>query len=361
MGLSRLTRYLLRELLGAWLAVTIVLLVVLLTNQLIQLMADAASGEIAPGLILSLLGLKAAANIGMVLPASFFLGAVLALSRLYRDSEITAMAGCGVGPSQLYRGIFALAIPLALLVASVTFSVGPSAERLADQVLADAEQQAQFAGLRPGRFVELGSGTTAYIAGVSDNSQMRQVFIERELPGRDVVWVADSGRRVVNALGRGEFLVLNNGWRFAGNPGSKTWQLMGYESYGVRIAEPQPINVDSGLAGAGKLSLLERGGIQGFVEIQRRLTPPLMVLILAIGSLPLARMNSNRSGYGQIVIAVLLFLIYFNIFYMAQGWVIDGKVPVWIGVGWVHLLAAGVAFFALWASFGFDRRSRVRA
>ena len=86
MVVRRLTRYVGREVLLAWLGVTVVLVVVLLTNRLIQFMADAASGDIPPEVIFTLLGLKAVANLGVVLPGSFFLGCVMALGRLYRDS-----------------------------------------------------------------------------------------------------------------------------------------------------------------------------------------------------------------------------------------------------------------------------------
>jgi lipopolysaccharide export system permease protein len=357
-GLSRLSRYLLRELLGAWLAVTLVLLVVLLTNRLIQFMADAASGEIAPGVIFTLLGLKAAANLGVVLPGSFFLAAVLALARLYRDSEVTAMAGCGVGPLQLYRGVFALALPLAIGVGGLTLSLGPAAERLADQVLVNAEQQAQFAGVRPGRFTALGADTTVYVAEVSESGDMRGVFIERALSDGDEVWVAEKGRRAVNALAGGEFLVLEAGWRYAGTPGAAEWQLMRYATQGVRIREPEPIEPRAGLDALSLPALLARDDMSAWAELQTRLSFPLMVLVLALGSLPLARTDPRQGRYAQVVSAVLLFMVYFNLLYTAQDWLAGGQSPAWLGLIWVHGLAALLAFFALRWRFNLGWRAR---
>lgn len=84
---------------------TVILFVVLLTNRLILFLSDAASGDIPGNLIFELLGLKALANLGTVLPASFFLAIVLALGRLYRDSEMAALAACGIGPREMYRAL----------------------------------------------------------------------------------------------------------------------------------------------------------------------------------------------------------------------------------------------------------------
>ncbi len=344
---GRLTRYLLREVLLSWLAVTVVLIVVLLTNRLVQFMADAAAGDIPPGVIFTLLGLKAAANIGVVLPGSFFLGVVLALGRLYRDSEMTAMAGCGIGPARVYRGIFALAVPLAVLVAALTLSVGPAAEREADRVMANAQQQATFGGVQPGRFLTMGDDTTVYVARLGTNGEMQGVFAERNLPDGRQIWVADEGRRVIDGIGQGEFLVLQQGWRYQGNPGAPAWQVMGYAEHGVQIAEPPPIEPGVGLDAQPLALLLTADHHGATAELQQRLSFPLMVLILGLAALPLAKTEPRSGRYGRVVTAVLLYMIYFNLLYVAGDWVASETVVSWIGVFWVHLLALALVIAGL--------------
>ncbi|MEX0430913.1 LPS export ABC transporter permease LptF [Spiribacter insolitus] len=352
MGLTRLTRYLLREVLLAWLAVTVVLVVVLLTNRLVQFMADAASGDIPANVIFTLLGLKAAANLGVVLPGSFFLGVVLALGRLYRDAEMTAMAGCGIGPWQIYRGIFAVAVPLTVLVAMLTMSLGPAAERQADRVLANAQQQARFAGVQPGRFIELGDNTTVYVARVADDGELQGIFAERTQPDGDQIWVAERGRRAINAMGQGEFLVLEDGWRYEGEPGQAAWRMMQYAEHGVRIAEPEAVEPGLGRDAQPPGQLLADGGDPALAELQLRLSLPMMVLVLALGSLPLASTDPRSGRYGRVVLAVLLFMIYFNLLYTAADWVGSGLLPAWVGVGWVHALALLAALLGLWTRLG---------
>ena len=98
-----LSRYLLREVLVAWLAVTAVLLVILLTNQLASVLARAAEGGFPRTVVLDLVGLGVVRNLAVLLPVGLLLGVMLALGRLYHDSEMTAVVACGVGGLKLLQ------------------------------------------------------------------------------------------------------------------------------------------------------------------------------------------------------------------------------------------------------------------
>ena len=53
-------RYLLKEVIGGWLAVTAVLTLVLVSNQLVRFLGDAAEGDIPGNVVFQLLGLQIA-------------------------------------------------------------------------------------------------------------------------------------------------------------------------------------------------------------------------------------------------------------------------------------------------------------
>ena len=65
---SILPRYLLREIVAAWLAVTVVLLVVLMTNQVATVLARAAEGGFPREVVLQLVALGSVRNIAVLLP-----------------------------------------------------------------------------------------------------------------------------------------------------------------------------------------------------------------------------------------------------------------------------------------------------
>src|SRR5688572_32567326 len=63
---------------------------------------------------------------------SMLLAVMLALGRLYHESEMTAVRACGIGPERLYLPVYALALPVAAGLAWLTFEVGPEARNGAE-------------------------------------------------------------------------------------------------------------------------------------------------------------------------------------------------------------------------------------
>ena len=95
-----LGRYILREVVLAWLLVTGVLLVILLANQVVGVLERAAANQFPQGVVLELIWLGALQNLSILLPVGLLLGVVLAFGRLYADSEMAAALACGAGPAQ---------------------------------------------------------------------------------------------------------------------------------------------------------------------------------------------------------------------------------------------------------------------
>src|SRR5690625_4178211 len=96
-----LDRYLARETLLSWLAVTLVLLFVMLSNRFAFYLRYAASGELPANVLGRLVALSTMRYLVYLIPASFLLAVMLALGRLYRDSEMVAISACGVSLARL--------------------------------------------------------------------------------------------------------------------------------------------------------------------------------------------------------------------------------------------------------------------
>ena len=124
-----LDRYIFREIAVTWLGVTMVLLMILLTNQFARVLGDVAKGKLPKNAAFDVIGLSAAQYLTVLVPIGLFLAVMLALGRLYRDSEMPAMMACRVGPSGIYRPLLWLSLP------SVPFSGPLDLERLATPAL----------------------------------------------------------------------------------------------------------------------------------------------------------------------------------------------------------------------------------
>ena len=122
-----LDRYIFREVATSWLGVTAVLLMILLTNQFARVLGDVAKGYLPKDAAFQVIGLTAVQYMTILVPIGLFLAIMLAMGRLYRDSELPAMMACRLGPTGIYRPLLWLVIPLTLGVGWLSLEIGPRA------------------------------------------------------------------------------------------------------------------------------------------------------------------------------------------------------------------------------------------
>ena len=92
-------RYLSKEIFASLLAVTMILLLIFMSNQFVRYLGSAATGKIALMAMLNLMVLEIPHLLGILLPVSLFIGLMLAYGRLYADNEMLVLATSGVSLS----------------------------------------------------------------------------------------------------------------------------------------------------------------------------------------------------------------------------------------------------------------------
>ena len=97
--------------------VFVALFAILLTTQLIRLLAEAAQGSIAPEAVVALLGFSALNYIPALLSVSLFIAILLALSRSYRDSEMVVWFSSGLSLAAWIRPVMTFTLPLVVAIA----------------------------------------------------------------------------------------------------------------------------------------------------------------------------------------------------------------------------------------------------
>lgn len=352
-----ISRYLFKEAGLTTLAVTAVLVGVLFTNSLIRLLGRAADGNLPPGGVMSMLGLFTVGYISFVLPAAILLGIVLTFGRLYRDSEMPALSAAGVGPWQLLGALSWLVVPAALLVAWLSLSAAPWASLTAANLQAELQQSLELEGVRPGRFLAPGRAQgVLYVEDMTDDGELRGVFLQTERDGETVLVTAATARRQIDPATGEDFLVLRDGHRIEGVPGERRWRMLEFEEHGIRLREGPPPDVRIKQRSVPTTELIARWWPADQAELQLRLSAPLMVLVLAVLAIPVSKASPREGRYGKLLVAVFLFVVYFNLLNLSADWLSDERLPGWLGLWWVHVLMAGIGVFWLRRSFGLRRR-----
>jgi len=351
--LRTLDRYLLKEVAETWLAVTGVLLVILLSNQLARVLSQAAANDFPRDVVFSLLGLTSAGYLTLIMPIGFFLAIMLGLGRMYHESEMAAIQSCGVGPAGLYRPISYLGLFITASLIWLSFWAIPAASARAQQIRTEALQNAQFGLLEPGRFRTFGGGNVVFYAErVDDNGILHNVnvFVDRtqdpESEGELEIWVATRAEQR-GAGNADQMFVLYDGEHYKGAPGKGNWQITHFAEggYPIRLGE---IGGRAGKAGMKPTAeLLQSTDPRDRAELQWRISTPVMALILMLIAVPLARLRPRQGRFGRIGIAILVYFVYWQLLAAGRAWIEAGSVPEWVGIWWVHGVALALGLWLL--------------
>ena len=333
-----LDRYIFREIALTWLGVTMILLMILLTNQFARVLGDVAKGKLPRDAAFDVIGLSAAQYLTVLVPIGLFLAVMLALGRLYRDSELPAMMACRVGPSGIYRPLIWLLLPLALAVAWLSLEGTPRALTKIELISAEARREADLASIEPGRFTIVGpERAVIYGESISAEGQMEKVFMERRVEGKGVeVVVAKRGEQVDSDDPDTRMLVLHEGRRYEGIPGTPNFRVVEFLEHGIPYRLPSLRPADPRPRAMSFSSLRASDELQHIAERQWRLSVPISTVLLALLAVPLARSRPREGRYGRITIGLLVFIIYFNLLSASKAWTEEGAVSPTVGLWWVH-------------------------
>jgi lipopolysaccharide export system permease protein len=357
-----LDRYIFREIAQTWLAVTSVLLFILLTNQFARVLGDVAKDKLPRDAVFQVIGLTALQYLTILVPIALFLSVMLALGRLYRDSEMPAMMACRVGPGGVYRPLALLLIPLALGVAWLAMDIGPRALTAIERIGVEARRQADLASIEAGKFTSDGAdGAVVYAEKVVGPGAVENVFLQRRTAAGSVeVVVAERGEQQETEDPNTRFFVLYDGRRYEGVPGTADFRVMEFAEHGIPYRLPAAVEPERDPEAMSTVDLLTPRTLEEAAELHWRIGVPLSTIILAMLAVPLSRSQPRQGRYGRLAVGLLVFIIYFNLLSAGKTWIEKGSVPVAAGLWWVHALMLMFACGLLAVQNGWHRRLRRR-
>lgn len=357
-----LDRYIFREIAQTWLAVTAVLLFILLTNQFARVLGDVAKDKLPKDAVFQVIGLTGLQYLTILVPIGLFLSIMLALGRLYRDSEMPAMMACRVGPGGVYRPLVWLVLPLAIGVAWLAMDIAPKALIAVDRIGMEARRQADLASIEPGTFTTTGADdAVVYAEEVTGPGRVENVFLQKRYEsGRVEVVVAASGEQQGTDDPNTRFFVLYDGSRYEGVPGTTQFRVMEFGEHGIPYRLPSVEAPEIEPREMSTAELLMPQTVEEAAELHWRIGVPLSTIVLSILAVPLSRSQPRQGRYGKIAIGLLVFIIYFNLLSAGKAWLEQGTVPAEVGLWWVHALMLTLALMLLAMHNGVFRRLRPR-
>ncbi len=322
-----------------------VLFSIVLTVGLVQILSEAAGGDVASTTVFELVAYSSLVNMPPLLTVSLFIAVLMVMMRSWQDSEMIVWFSTG-GQSLLawIRPVLRFAVPLILLVGVLSTALTPWAKAQIERTTSAFEQRDDVNRITPGRFIETAGGNRVFFIEDADatGTHIKNVFLsERTKEGKEIIVHSEAGEIVKTDEGD-RYISLTDGRRYeASGTQSAAWRVVDFVRYDLLLK----VKADAAIAKMSvdempmqMLFALDTKAAKG--EILWRVSWPLAALNLVLLAIPLSYTNPRAGRSLSLVIAVLVFILYLNGISIGQTWVRGGKMEWYTGV----LLINGFVF-----------------
>ena len=322
-------------------AVTLVLLLILLTNEGARVLSRAADNQYPHDVVFALIGLGALQHLPILVPIGLLLGMVMAFGRLYHDSEMTAALACGVGMARIYAPVISVGIVVAAVLAWLSLSVGPASMARVLALRSEAVHAGQLAPVAPGRFRVLAAAAPWSMPRTRCRMARSAMSSSKRDRGGDRKWRSPNGRGM-----RWPPTARISPSRCMTGSGSKGCPAARSSASSRNL----PQLVDSGAPAAA--ARCGRGpGRRPDARADRgvRARPPgaAAVAYRIAGHVPgaggagraaSAACAPRRGRLSRVWLAVLLFILYFQLLSAGRVAIEHGTLPATAGLWWTHVV-----------------------
>lgn len=336
-------RYLVKEVLTTVAGLTSILLLIFMSNQFMRYLSRAASGSLPGAVVFKLMALEIPNLLGLLLPLGFYVAILIAYGRLYAENEMTVMQACGYSPRQLLKHTLIMALVVATIVTGLMLWVAPVISTGRAKLIRTQGVQTMIQTIVPQRFRAISGGKQVfYVEEMSrDHDEARNIFLAQQKIDNDklswkILW-AESGHAAQADGNDEQYIVLNNGREYEGVPGQADFQVAEFKQYQARLPhQNEYVSSDMRTLPTSELWPINNPDRKKAAEIQWRISVPIMVLVLTLLAVPLSKVNPRQDKYAKLLPAIIIYILYANLMFVGRDWLVEGKVPVWLGFWWLH-------------------------
>ncbi|HIB27854.1 MAG TPA: LPS export ABC transporter permease LptF [Candidatus Thioglobus sp.] len=345
---SIVAKYVMRQVLMLLAAVFIVIGLVIFGNQLVLVIKESIEEGIPVVDLLPLVGFNMIRDVPLILSLSLFLAIILAISKLYKDSEAIVMNSLGVGDKHFMVLIQPVVLFIFIFILFLTTVAVPWSKQQRSMIMDRSENASEFSFIKEGEFQEFKNGELVFYASKVKNiknsakQDMEEIFIYAESSGNPIITLASQAQKYTDASSKSVYLRLKDGVRYHGFPSDKNKKILNFDQYDLQIIDgsrQRSANVLTKIESKPTLDILFSSNNKEIAEWQWRLSQPISVLILSLFGILLGK-SSPRGGKNLgVLTGILVFIIYNNALLVAKSSLERGDLSPIVGLWSVHLLA----------------------
>ena len=207
-----LDRYLVREIVPPMLVALIGLTFVLMMPPILLNAERLIAKGVPWTIILRVLLTLVPQALGLTIPMALLYGILLGLGRLSADREFVALQACGVSVFRVFRPIAAIAVVACLATAYNMIVALPDANQRFREITYNIVASGAETDIKPRVFFTNFPNRVLYVRDIQPGTGWRDVFLaDATDPAHTTIFVARTGRMVIDRVKRTLELVLENG------------------------------------------------------------------------------------------------------------------------------------------------------
>ena len=313
--LTRLDTYILRQILGALVAVTLALVALIWLTQSLRFVELIVNRGLSPFVFLRLTVLLVPSFVAVILPITMFVVVQFIYQRLSGDRELTVMRAAGLSPFALARPTLVLAAGVAVLCLWLNIWIVPASFTAFREYQFEIRNRIAAFLIQEGVFTTISNNLTVYVRKRDPSGDLHGIMVDDERnPANPATIIAQSGR--IEPGRTGPQVILFNGARQEVDKKSGRLNLLTFSENTINLSssasdDDQRFRDDSEVSLHDLLhptpgELLPQDIPKWRAEAHRRLSEPFTVISYALVALASVLTGAFRrhGGFARPAIAV---------------------------------------------------------
>lgn len=354
--MKTLDRYIIREILPPFAIAALVFTFILIIPFIIELAEQMIAKGVPWPMLLRLMVTLLPSALALTIPMALLIGILVAFGRLSADREVVVMMACGISPYRLLRPLALIALVAWAGSSWVMLKAMPDANQafreLTMQIVADRAE----GEVRPRVFFEDFPNMVLYVRDVPLSGGWEHVLAaDTSNPAQPVVYLAQSGRMLVDREARTIQMVLQDGARHITRLDDPSqYEVLRFEQMVVTL-DPESVFPRNGPArGDRELSIaelrariaeLEASGVSThnpIMEIHKKFSIPVACFVFALLGLALGASNRKDGKLASFVLGIGVIFVYYVVMFTAQAMTKGQMIPPWLAM-WLPNIVLGAA------------------
>jgi lipopolysaccharide export system permease protein len=340
--LKIIDKYILKEVIGASIGTFLILMLIFLANTLRIVLENIMDGILPLKSLMPIFITEIISFSLTLLPLGLYVGVILGLGRLYKDSEMAVLSACSWTPVNTLKITIVLASVVATIISLFSLFISPMVEKINLEIHNKMKGQSKIFALEAGKFnLTKDQNSVFFSHKLSENKlSHKDVFASNNNNTATTIENAKQAKIQEIKKYKGDYFIFSEGSVIYENDNQTS--VVEFKEHGTKFGKGK-LGQKTTLSSVTSIDLLRSSDSRYIGELQMRISMPIATILLAALAVPLSFNNPRAGRFGKLVLALSVYILYSVALRFANILVSDGHVSPVIGMWWVHIVVALLA------------------